>query len=416
MTTRPPWAIRIAKERAARGWSQAQAVDNIRAVHDRETGKRAPSRESLVRQWKDWESGRVRPVFWARYIAAAFGTVADDLFPRERVSEPVGLLTIDSGMDTAELVGRLERSSIDAATLRALRVTVKRLSTEYRHRPALELRAEGQSWLTQVAGLLDQRLTYAQHGEVLALAARLALLVGCVEYDTGDPIAADSTRQYAYDLAAEIDDRDTMGWAQEMSAWMALTSGDYNRVIAASDLGIQIAGPRSVSVQLAAQTAKAWARLGNQREVEVALDRGRRILDSLPHSDNPDDHFVIDPAKWHFYTMDIYRNLGNDSIAQVYADEVLRLGTSETGEERSPMRNAEARLTLGVIAARAGDLGTAVEQGMLAIGNERRSVPSLRMVAGELVREFDRAGHLKDPDIQEFTEALRLASAPALSR
>ena len=31
-----------------------------------------------------------------------------------------------------------------------------------------------------------QRLNYRQHGEVLAAAGLLALLVGCVEYDAGD--------------------------------------------------------------------------------------------------------------------------------------------------------------------------------------------------------------------------------------
>jgi hypothetical protein len=40
---------------------------------------------------------------------------------------------------------------------------------------------------------LDSRLTLAQHREVLVLAGRLALLVGCVEYDMRDARSAEVT-------------------------------------------------------------------------------------------------------------------------------------------------------------------------------------------------------------------------------
>ena len=64
-----------------------------------------------------------------------------------------------------------------------------------------------------------------------------------------------------------------------------------------------------VAVQLAAQAAKAWARIGDRRQTEVALDRGRRLLDSLPYPDNIDNHFVVNPTKFDFYAMDCYRML-----------------------------------------------------------------------------------------------------------
>jgi hypothetical protein len=57
---------------------------------------------------------------------------------------------------------------------------------------------------------------------------------------------------------------------------------------------------RGVSVQLAGQKAKARARVGDRRQVEVALDDGCNLLESLPHPDNLDNHFVVDPAKFDF--------------------------------------------------------------------------------------------------------------------
>src|SRR5699024_8991392 len=73
---RPGWAQRMIREREARGWSQVQAVSNLLLTYSAMNGgKEGGTRESLVRQWKEWESGRVQPKHWARFIAATFGTV-----------------------------------------------------------------------------------------------------------------------------------------------------------------------------------------------------------------------------------------------------------------------------------------------------------------------------------------------------
>jgi hypothetical protein len=87
-------------------------------------------------------------------------------------------------------------------------------------------------------------------------------------------------------------------------------------------------------VQLAAQEAKAWARLGDRRQTEVALDRGRRLLDSMPYPENLDHHFVIGPTKFDFYAMDCYRHLGDDRIAESLATEVIEAATDFDGTER----------------------------------------------------------------------------------
>jgi hypothetical protein len=121
---------------------------------------------------------------------------------------------------------------------------------------------------------------------------------------------------------------------------------------------------------------------------------------------NPDDHFVVDPAKQTYYEMDVHRNVGNDDRAVLYAEEVLRAGIRPDGVERSPMRNAEARITLAVAAARAGDADAALDYGIEALTGDRRSVPSLALVAHELTREFDRANLSDDPRARAYADAL----------
>ena len=269
--------------------------------------------------------------------------------------------------------------------------------------PADQLLIEGRAWLGRVAGLQNQRLSLAQHREAIALAGQLALLVGCVEYDSGIRRQAEATRQAALLLGTEAGHLGIQGWAYEMKAWFALTSGDYRGVIAAADAGLAAAPAESVAVQLYAQKAKAWARLRDRQQTEVALDAGRQLLERLPYPDSIENHFVVDPAKWDYYRMDAYRKVGEDQLAQQLASEVLR---ADDGAERQPMRNAEARVTLAVVAARDGDLDTALSFGERALSGDRRSLPSLAMVAGDLGAVLqERYGTVSEA--QEFLQHLR---------
>ncbi|MDI5969506.1 XRE family transcriptional regulator [Streptomyces sp. SL13] len=399
---RPSWAVRIAAERAARDWSQRDAVRSLRAHAPTEL----PSDESMIRQWKRWESGSLPNEFYRPVIAAMFGTVTAALFPAPSRRNGDTEILAATGMETLEIVSRLNRSDVDAATLDALRITTDRLCSEYPFMPSEQLLIEGRQWLRRVVDLHSKSLTLAQHREVLALSGWLALLVGCVEYDSGQRHAAESTRRAALSVATEADHPEVAGWAHEMRAWFALTTGDYRGVIAAAQAGAEVAPNHGVAVQLAGQEAKAWARLGDRRQMEVALDRGRRLLEGMPHPENLDNHFVVDPAKYDFYAMDCYRLAGEDKLARNLANEVLRAGTDFDGTERSPMRNAEARVTLGVAAAREGDLDQALIMGERALQGDRRSVPSLIMTSRELSAEIRRR-YSDEPAAQEYLGHLR---------
>ncbi len=399
---RPAWARRMAAERAAREWSQRDAVRALRAHAPTEL----PGEESMIRQWKRWEAGAIPNDFYQPIIAATFGTVTHALFPAPGRRDGNGEILAASGMETLEIVSRLNRSDVNDATLDALRITADRLCSEYPFMPSAQLLLEGRQWLRRVVELHSKSLTLAQHREVLALSGWLALLVGCVEYDSGDRHAADATRRAALSIATEADNAEVAGWAHEMRAWFALTTGDYRGVISAAQAGTELAGNHGVAVQLAGQEAKAWARLGDRRQVEVSLDRGRRLLEGMPHPENLDNHFVVDPAKFDFYSMDCYRLVGEDKLARNLAEEVLRAGTDFDGTERSPMRNAEARVTLGVTAAREGDLEQALIMGERALQGDRRSVPSLIMTSRELAAEV-RKRYNTEPAAQDYLAHLR---------
>ncbi|GGM56068.1 hypothetical protein GCM10012275_28990 [Longimycelium tulufanense] len=399
----PVWSQRIRSLREARGWSQAEAAERMR-THAK---KPLPDTDNLLRRWKAWELGENKPGnFYAPIIAATLGTVTAALFPPAQEAGTVDLeLLSATGMDTLEIVSRLNASAVNEATLQGVRITVERLCSEYASSSAHELIIEGRRWLRRIAEMQEQRLSFRQRRETLELAGWLALLVGCLEYDSGDRRGAEATRKAALSLGEEVGSAGILGWAHEMRAWFALTSGDYRGVIAAAEAGQDAAGSHSVTVQLIAQEAKAWARMGRRAEMENALERGRSLLESLPYPDNIDNHFVVDPTKFDFYAMDCYRHIGEDRLARTLADEVIRVGTDFNGYERSPMRIAEARITLGVAAAREGDLEEAVTHGRRAIVGDRKSLPSLAMVSQDLATVL-KVEYGREAESRAFLEEL----------
>ncbi|MEV5672810.1 XRE family transcriptional regulator [Streptomyces sp. NPDC052503] len=404
MDVRPDWARRMAEERAARDWSQPDAV---RALMARLPNDQVVSEQDLLRQWKRWEAGDAQPTKYRSAIAQTFGTTTGAFFPERSRRDGRAEIMQVSGMDTVDIIARLRASDVDVATLDALRITADRLCCEYAYMPADQLLLEGKAWLARVVGLQHQRVSLAQHREIIALAGKLSLLVGCVEYDSGRPRDAEATRQAALMLGQEAGELSVQGWAHEMRAWFALTRGDYRGVIAAAEAGIAVAPTESVAAQLYAQKAKAWARLGDRSQTEVALDKGRQILELQPYPENIENHFVVDPAKYDFYRMDALRQVGGDlRLAGQLANEVIRSGTDFDGTERSPMRIAEARVTLGVVAAREGDLDTALAYGERALAGERKSLPSLAMVASDLGRAL-QTNYGNSSDAQEFVAHLR---------
>jgi hypothetical protein len=75
------------------------------------------------------------------------------------------------------------------------------------------------------------------------------------------------------------------------------------------------------------------------------------------------------------------------------------------------MRLAEARITLGVVHAREGDLEGAVQQGIRALIGDRKSMPSLLMVSRDLAMVLnDRYSH--EAEAQDYLEHLN-APTPA---
>lgn len=73
------------------------------------------------------------------------------------------------------------------------------------------------------------------------------------------------------------------------------------------------------------------------------------------------------------------------------------------------MRLAEAHITLGVVAARQGDLDEAISQGGRALNGQRKSLPSLLMVSRDLTRVLNER-YPAESDTKHYLDRLHALS------
>jgi hypothetical protein len=268
-----------------------------------------------------------------------------------------------------------------------LALTTERLCCEYARRDARDLRAEVVRTLADLSAARAGRCTLRTRQEFLVLAGWLTCLLACLDYDLGDARRADHARRVASSIGHETGHGEIVAWTFELSAWFALTSGRLHMVPRFAEAGMAAAPHSSVVVQLAAQAAKAHARMGDARAVHRTLDDGFRLLARHDRPTRPENHFVVEPAKWDFHAMDCYRLVGADRHAAAHANAVLDHSRRPDGIDANPMRAAEARLTLAVLAVRGGDLDAAVGWTARALSQPRRSVVPLANLVREVLGE-----------------------------
>jgi hypothetical protein len=383
--------------RAWRDSNHLTRVEMADALNRTDTGLRAHLNCDGKRLAR-WETGEVLwpHAIYRRALQELTGRDAEDLgfIPAHRRGErpllvgtvvPRDALQAEAEIfDTLELTRMAECSDIGAGTIEALNETADLLCRAYPSTPAATLRDRTKRRLQHVIRLLGGRSTLNQHRELLVIAAWLAVLLGCLHYDLGEREEAEAARQAGCQWAKQAGHGELMGWAFEMSAWFALVESRYEQLIEFAQAGQGIAGTSSAGVQLILQEAKGWSRLGDHKQADAALNRGAEMLGRMPVPAHPEHHFVFDHAKWMHYAASCYVLLGDDNRAEEHAREVITEHGRPDGTTNAPMRTAQARMDLAIVAARRGDLDQAVAYGEGAFGFERQSLTDLASSSADL--------------------------------
>ncbi len=273
---------------------------------------------------------------------------------------------------------------LSPGTLEGLESATDDLCRDYGHEPVRQIVALAHKRIALVGRLLQDGMRPTDRRRLLVVCGWLSAILGSALFDVGQRRRAETNRLAVRDLAGQAGHAELAAWALEMATWFALAEGRFSDALASAQAGEVATGESPVAARLALHEAKAAARLRDRRLAERALDRARAIVDRLPWPFDELHHFAMDETKMTAHAATAYLWLGDDSAAEDCAWQVLVHQLKPDGTTRHPMRIAETRATLGILAARRRDLEQAVYFGLAALEASRVSIPTLLSRAAEL--------------------------------
>jgi transcriptional regulator with XRE-family HTH domain len=315
---------------------------------------------------------------------------AADRLPRVRDTngQPTELL---------ELAARARASDVSPTTLDLLDTSVDQMARAYTRLPPAELLRDVRTSARQISSLLDGRATLTQRRRLLVTAGWLALLAATLHVDLGQRGPAGAARNVAGSLGREADHDEIGAWVAEIDTWAALVDQDWPRAATLAAAGEAVAPIGSpVAAQLAMQSARTAARLGDSQGMRAALHRSATAADRQSRDRPPDHHFQFDASKRDLYTGTSLAWLGDPA-----AEDYTRHATTRFSTGSQPRRLATAHLDLGLVLARLGRPDEAAHCGVLAL-EANHLVPSNAWRADELIAAV--GGYHGVPEVEALRE------------
>jgi transcriptional regulator with XRE-family HTH domain len=348
---------------------------------------------------QELESGRKQPSNeTARHLDDVLGA-GGHLVALASTSEPEAARGEEEGLELASL---LNASDVAPELINRFELAVDELASRYATTPPANLLPDVRNNLVQVGTVLRKRTTLDQQRRLLVAAGWLALLRATLHIDLRHHRAADAHLTTANQLAEHVGHSEIQAWSLETRAWAVLTGGDYRRALHLAQQA-QAVAPRgsSAHIQATAQTGRAWARMGNQRETRRTLDEVARLVSPLRNPDRPEHHYQYDPAKALSYTATTLAWSG-DPAAEEYARTIV----ADLDRTDRPRRAASARLdlSLALLAAGRPDEASVVATEAITSG---RVVPSNWWRATEVLSAVELCGIREAHDLRDAYESHR---------
>jgi transcriptional regulator with XRE-family HTH domain/tetratricopeptide (TPR) repeat protein len=305
---------------------------------------------------------------------------------------------MQSAVEAMEFTRRAEASQLGPQTLEHLGSVVTGMAAAFAHTSPHELFPKARWYRHHVEELLAGQHTLREGRELYRYAGWLSIVLAWTAHDLGDPMTAEAHCLDAWEHGWQAEDNEICAWAMDARATIALYSNQAGVARAAAERGRQQAPSGSAAaVRVSAQLARAYARLGQAEPFQEVLDHTRRSLDQLERQSSR--LFSADWGRLASYAASSYIWLDRPDRAVSYAHEAISFYSSVSPAERSPTREAIARLDLALAHTELGQPDGAIEQIEHALSSERitRSVLSrLGDLAGRLQQQYPQLGMTKD--------------------
>jgi transcriptional regulator with XRE-family HTH domain len=323
---------RLRALRTARGWTQQQAADAVRAAVEDATGREPGLDQTWIGRL---ERGSIR---WpgAEYRAAlrsVYGVESDDqlglIGARSTGEVPVALAPAPDRLEQLRrsLVGSVSDGALSGIILDDLEQTAQRYGLIARDRPAGLLLTDLAADLAEVQELLTRPRPLSSALRLTRVAAQMCglMCLTLIKLDRRSDFR--SWARVARTTARETGDPETISWVLAQEAYGHYYGDDLDEALAVAQGAQQAAGntPGVGSVLAAALEGRVLALMGDRSGCERALRRAEDGLIGLPPDCVNDSAFGYDEGQLRFHQGNAYTHLGDTASAWQAQQRALEL-------------------------------------------------------------------------------------------
>ncbi|MFP3962345.1 hypothetical protein SMC26_08450 [Actinomadura fulvescens] len=322
----------------------------------------------------------------------------------------------EAAAEAMEFTRRAGVTALGPGVFSHLEAVVTELDGLYSRDAPTDLFSMARTYRHRVAELIDGPHTLKQGRDLYVYAAWLSEALAWLAHDLGDPLAAEAWAIDAFEHADQAGHDELCAWATDAMASIAIYADRPAVALHAAQRGILKAPQRHpLAIRLRAQAARAHARLRQREGCEAMLGDAEDLYDRLPA--RAPLRFTVDtgglaslamtsyPASAYIWLGDADR--GDFAKAKKHAQAALDAQRALPEAQRSPSREAIARVDLALAAVELGEPDTAAGLGMEALATPRL-VDSVRSRAGDLYQVLG-VRHAKLPAVRDFQETYRHA-------
>ncbi|MGH3922551.1 MAG: tetratricopeptide repeat protein [Pseudonocardiaceae bacterium] len=279
-------------------------------------------------------------------------------------------LSTDAAADAMEFTRRAEASNIGPHTVEHLELAIAAMAAGFAHTPPAELFTKARWYRQKVASLIDSQHTLRQGRDLYRCAGWLSIVLGWLSHDLGDSVAADAYCLDAWEHGWQAEDGAVCAMAMDAQASTAMYNHRPATARDAAIKGLSRAPEGSAAAtRVSAQLARACARMGAYDHFTDTLHATRIRLDEVETQDST--LFSVDTGRVASYAASSYIWLGQPQQAAPYAKEAIAFYSNVSPEERSPTREAIARLDLALAYVALGAPEDAAREIDMALASER---------------------------------------------
>jgi transcriptional regulator with XRE-family HTH domain len=276
--------------------------------------------------------------------------------------------------EAVEFTQAASATAVGAGTFAHLGAVVAELDQSYPRQAPGGLFPVARTYRAQVQRLISGPCTLAQKRDLYVYAAWFSELLAWLSHDLGAPLAAHAWAADCFEHARQAGHGELCGWAADAMASIALYARQPAHAVETALAGLaHVPAGHPLTVRLRTQAARGHARLGQRDACETLIADAEQEYSRLPaqQSVRAGDGGLLAAFAVTAYPTSCYVWLGDFIKAATYGRRALEIYESASADERSPSREAIARVDLALALAGQGQPGEAAELGCQALGSPR---------------------------------------------